>query len=198
MSQPAKNFDAFLSHSHEDAEWVEALAKRLEDECEFKIWLDKWTLVPGKSWQQGIAKGLNQAAACAACVGAKTPGGWFQEEVQRALDLQVNDPDFRVIPVLLPDGDPNLFPAFLSLRTWADFRDGQDPGYAFHVLKQGIKGEPPGRWPPKDDVPPKVTITKYEQKVIELRKLAVHLHEQVTIEIERKLMEKWLDEGEGP
>jgi hypothetical protein len=66
------------------------------------------------------------------------------------------------------------------------------------VLKQGIKGEVPGRWPPKDDVPPKVTITKYEQKVIELRKLAVHLHEQVTIEIERKLMEKWLDEGEGP
>ena len=45
---------------------MEALAKRLEDECEFKIWLDKWTLVPGKSWQQGIAKGLNQAAACAA------------------------------------------------------------------------------------------------------------------------------------
>jgi hypothetical protein len=43
--------DAFLSHSHQDAEIVEALAKRLEDETGLRVWLDKWVLVPGERWR---------------------------------------------------------------------------------------------------------------------------------------------------
>ena len=57
MKSLKDRFDTFLSHSHDDAEWVERLAKRLEDECGFRIWLDKWILVPGKSWQQEMKKG---------------------------------------------------------------------------------------------------------------------------------------------
>ena len=38
-------YDAFLSHSHQDAEIVEALAKRLEDDAGLRVWLDKWVLV---------------------------------------------------------------------------------------------------------------------------------------------------------
>ena len=48
-------YDAFLSHSHEDAEIVEALATRLEDDAGLRVWLDKWVLVPGEPWRQAIA-----------------------------------------------------------------------------------------------------------------------------------------------
>jgi len=197
MTNEKKPYDAFLSHSHIDAEWVETIACRLEDECAFQIWLDKWVLVPGKSWQQAMARGLDEAIACAVCIGSNTPHGWFQEEIERALDIQTRNQSFRVIPVLLSDASPDYVPSFLSLRTWADFRNGKDDDYAFHVLKQGIKGEPVGRWPLKlndtnDDV-----FVKYEQKILELKKFrALGLHEEVVIEFERKILDRWIDEGD--
>ena len=48
MTSSGAHFDAFLSHSHEDTSWIEGLARRLEDECGFTIWLDRWVLGPGK------------------------------------------------------------------------------------------------------------------------------------------------------
>jgi hypothetical protein len=147
MSNSQPEFDAFLSYSHRDAAWVETLAQRLEDEHGFKVWLDKWVLVPGGSWQQAIAKGLNQAKTCVICLGAQTPRGWFRQEIERALDLQTKNDSFRVIPLLLPNVSMDNIPDFLGLRTWADFRQGKDQKYNFHVLKCGIMGEPVGRWP---------------------------------------------------
>jgi TIR domain-containing protein len=191
---PQTSMDAFLSHSHDDATWVEALARRLEDECKFKVWLDKWVLVPGKSWQQAMARGLEDARSCAVFIGANTPRGWFQQEIERALDLQTRNADFRVIPVLMPDADLSVVPAFLSLRTWADFRDGQDKDYALHVLRQGIKGEPVGRWPRNDNS--EGVLHKYGQRIVELAHFrSLGVHEEVIIEFERKILDKWLDEG---
>jgi hypothetical protein len=196
MSSTPSQFDAFLSYSHDDGAWVEQLARRLEDHSGFRVWLDRWILVPGKSWQQAMAKGLEEASTCAVCVGARTPRGWCEQEIERALDLQTKKSDFRVIPVLLPDASADIVPAFLSLRTWADFRDGHDRDYALHVLTQGIKGEPIGRWPPSVPPVPSHTLTEYEQKIAELRRLhGLGLHEEVVIEFERKILDRWLDGG---
>jgi hypothetical protein len=189
-------YDVFLSYSHEEAEWVENLAKRLADDCAMEVWLDKWNLTPGGSWQQEMAKGLDEAKTCAVCIGKKTPTGWFREEVERALDLQTRTPGFRVIPVLLPEASAGAIPQFLSLKTWADFRKGQDDGYAFHVLVQGIRGEPIGRWPPGQAVGTGETLLEYQRKLAELKVLRPGLHEEVVIEFERKIMSLWL-EGKG-
>jgi hypothetical protein len=81
-----------LSHPHQYGDWVEGLARRLEDEHQLRVWLDRWILVPGESWQQAMAKGLEEAASCAVCVGEKTPRGWFQQEAEKALNKQANDP----------------------------------------------------------------------------------------------------------
>ncbi|VVB85168.1 TIR domain protein [uncultured archaeon] len=75
MTNDEKIFDVFLSHSHSDAIVVEALAKQLEDEFKFRVWLDKWVLIPGESWEQEIARGLDQAKSCAVCIGKETPEG---------------------------------------------------------------------------------------------------------------------------
>ena len=138
-------YDVFLSHSHVDAEWVETvLARRLEDEYQLRVWLDKWVLIPGQSWQHDMARGLHSARACAVCIGENTPLGWFKEEIERALDRQTKIPSFNVIPVLLPNAKTINVDNFLELRTRVDFRT-TDYDQAFYLLMCGVKGIRPGR-----------------------------------------------------
>jgi TIR domain len=194
-----EQYDVFLSHAHEDQAWVEALAQRLTDERGIRVWLDRWVLVPGQSWQQGIAKGLEHAGTCAVCLGEKTPTGWFRQEVEQALNMQTHQPAFRVIPVLLPDvaQDPaDILPPFLDLRTWADYRNGNDPEYAFHVLVQGIKGQPIGRWP---RAAAQATESKYAmaaRRLRELRELTQigGVADVVATEYQQKILSRWLEE----
>ena len=201
---PEPKYQVFLSHSHQYGAWVEALAKRLEDEHGFRVWLDRWVLVPGTSWQQEITKGLEEAQVCAACVGRETSKGWFQREIEKALNRQASDAAFRVIPILLPDAPSDLtevMPAFLELRTWVDFRQGSDPDYAFHFLVQGIKGEPVGRWPlPGQDSLNSGVGSRFsdaERRLQEFRKLreaAGEFSEEVRIEYEKKILSDWFGE----
>ena len=188
-------YDVFFSYSRVDGAWVEQLARKVEDSCGLRVWLDKWVLVLGKHWQQEIARGLEMAASCAVFIGASTPEGWFQEEIESALVLQNSNPDFRVIPVLLPDGDPGVVSRFLALRMWADFRQGQDQEYAFHTLIQGIRGLPAGRWPSDPSPGCDDGVAYYEQRLRELQRLKIYgIHEAVVIEFERKILDQWLGE----
>jgi len=142
------SFDVFLSHSHADASWVDRLARRLENEAGLRVWLDRWILIPGQSWHQAMARGIEQAGSCAVCIGEHTPTGWFQREIERALNHKVYEPSFPVIPVLLPTARITNVNNFLELHTWVDFRN-PDQAYAFHALVCGIKRQPPGPWPPQ-------------------------------------------------
>lgn len=182
-------YDVFLSYSHADAEWVEDLAKRLHDRCSFRVWLDRWLLIAGRSWQQAMARGLDQAKCCAVCIGSATPNGWFRQEIERALDIQASKEHFGVIPVLLPTASPDYVPDFLSLRTWVDFRLGKDQNYAFHVLEKGIRGEPIGRWPPEAERNDTSELTIHEERILKLQRFrALGIHEQVVIELERRIV----------
>jgi hypothetical protein len=190
-----ERFDVFLSYSHSSAEWVEQLASRLEDERGFRVWLDRWMLVPGSPWQQAMAKGLRQASTCAVCLGNNTPRGWFLQEIQNALDLQTQHDDYRVIPVLLPDAPRDLseiMPSFLGLRTWADFRDDQDMELAFHVLVQGIRGEAVGRWQSSDASAAAESIgpASIAEELRELAAYKRYLHESVLIEFQHKILSR--------
>jgi hypothetical protein len=197
-----QHYDVFLSHAHEDREWVEELARRLEDEQGFRVWLDRWILIPGQSFQQAMAKGLEEADTCAVALGEKTPTGWFRQEIEHALNRQVAQPTFRVIPVLLPDAShdsTDAMPAFLDLRTWADFRKECDPGYAFHVLTQGIKGEPVGRWPiAAASLATETSYSFAERKLKQLRELTRigEVSDVVTTEFQQKILSRWLEEDD--
>jgi TIR domain len=188
----------FLSNSHEDAPWMEALARRLKDECAFQVWWNKWVLGPEKGRHQTMARGLEQVASCVVFIGAKTPSEWLQEKIEHALDLQAQNSDFKFVPVLLPGSNPNVIPEFPSLQTWADFRDGQDQEYAFHVLRQVIRGESVGRWPQSGGITSSFgKFRRYEQKITELSRFRLlGVHEEIIIEFERKILDKWLDDGE--
>jgi tetratricopeptide (TPR) repeat protein len=145
MPDATKPFDVFLSHSHADADFVRQLAEELEDKHGCKAWLDQWELIPGRPFVRGTAKGLNEAASCAVCLGENTPAGWFQNEIEKALDRQTQESEFGVIPVILPGGDRSTVDGFLKLRSWVDLRKGLSDREAMHKLVSGIKGLAPGR-----------------------------------------------------
>jgi WD40 repeat protein/energy-coupling factor transporter ATP-binding protein EcfA2 len=139
-------YDVFLSHNSADKISVEALARRLRDESGLQPWLDTWQLIPGKPWQEALEQALSQSRTCAIFIGPDGFGAWHREEMRVALDARVSDPEFRVIPVLLPDAnmpERGSLPPFLTRHTWVDFRPGLDDAHAFHSLISGIKGVAP-------------------------------------------------------
>jgi hypothetical protein len=182
-------FDVFLSHAHPDAEPVEIIGEALEDRAQLRVWLDRWVLIPGEHWQQAMAKGLNQAKTCAVCVGLHTPQGWFREEIERALNRQTKDKGFRVIPVILPDGNRSVIDDFLELRTWVDFKKGLQDHRAFHELVSGIRGMPPGRY--RGYNPPQgVDVDSIRTKLQIIHDLADVIDKELSLEYQRLLLDE--------
>lgn len=139
-------FDAFLSHSGADKPAVETLAQRLRS-VGIHPWLDKWQLIPGESWQEGLEKGLRESSVCVVFFGPGGVGPWHVKEMRAAISQNVsNRESFRVVPVLLPGAtEPERdVPLFLQGMTWVEFRESLDDADAFHRLVCGIRGVEPG------------------------------------------------------
>jgi hypothetical protein len=190
LAKEKKDFDVFLSYSHLDVSYVEELAKRLEDEFGFHVWLDKWILIPGENWQQAISQGLDQAKSCAVCIGEHTPNGWFREEIERAINRQTKNETFRVIPVLLPKAQKINVDNFLELRTWVDLRNGMDDDWNFHLLTSGIRGIVPGRPPQKEQIN-EASHIRVKEKLINIRKLRSErlIDDIIALEYQRRLLD---------
>jgi nucleotide-binding universal stress UspA family protein len=152
--------DVFLSYRGRDREFVAQIAERLRG-AGLDPWFDQWSLTAGKRWQRELEDALAHSRACAVFVGAsdllsvstgQAPVGdvsaWQREELDVALNRAVREPGFRVIPVLLPGVgdpfDPNELPAFLSTRTWVDFRRGTSDRRALQDLINATRGVPVG------------------------------------------------------
>jgi hypothetical protein len=145
-----QSYAVFLSFNSEDRAAVEHLARYLADKAKLRPWFDHWELIPGEPWVRNLERGLAASLTCAVFVGKSGEGPWQKREVETALRQQVNNADFRVIPVLLPDApkQPEL-PMFLSGNMWVDFRQkGLDDDDALWRLECGIRGVAPGRGRP--------------------------------------------------
>ena len=185
-------FDVFLSHAHPDADVVERLGVRLEDDAGMRVWLDKWVLVPGAHWQQEMARGLDEAKSCAVCLGAETPAGWFREEIERALNRQTRDSTFRVIPVILPSGSRGLVDNFLELRTWVEFHNEITDARALHVLLSGIRGVAPGRGPTTGGVGSDRRLVEVRETLVRIRTLRREqlIDDDIALEYQRRILDR--------
>jgi hypothetical protein len=124
-------------------------------------------------------------------VGGKTPSGWFREEIERALNRQTKDNGFRVIPVILPNGDRRLTDDFLELRTWVDFKNGLADADAFHLLECGVRGIPPGRRM-KTERSQSDELAALKMKLSRIRDLRFEqlIDETVALEYQRRLLDE--------
>jgi hypothetical protein len=141
-----KKYAVFLSFNREDRKMVEQIAVYLQDKVNLRPWFDEWDLIPGERWVRKLESGLAESATCAVFVGKSGEGPWQAYEVEDALRQQVNNKDFRVIPVLLPDAPQQLkLPPFLAGSMWVDFRGKQlDDTETLRRLECGIRGVTPG------------------------------------------------------
>ncbi len=141
-------FHVFVSYNSNDVSLVEELARRLKSEG-LEAWFDKWQLIPGESSQTALEQALADSGCVAVFLGSSGVGPWQNEEIRAAIARRTgqSDGNFRVIPVLLPGGtreERSRLPAFLLNSTWVEFRKSLDEEDAYHRLKSGILGLPPG------------------------------------------------------
>ena len=154
-----KSYDVFLSFHDEDRQEVEQIAVYLNDHAHLRPWFDKWNLIPGEDWVDGLDRGLRESTACAVFIGKSGEGPWQKQEVKAVLIRHVNNPNFRLIPVLLPDASQQpVLPPFLPAKMWVDFRGKSlDDDDALWRLECGIRGEPPRRGRPIESIKQETT-----------------------------------------
>ena len=151
-------FDVFLSYSRTDAPVARRLVQVLRSRG-LKVFFDRDYLTPGQAWPALLEKHLRACRAVAICLGPEGLGPWQQREQHVALDRQVQESDFPVIPLLLP-GAKDLPLGFLRLSTWVDLKAGVEDCPALDILERAIRG----RAPSPDDVglpDPRASICPY-------------------------------------
>ena len=186
-------YDAFISYSHDNEDIVEDIAGRLKEEESLEIWLDKWRLIPGDSWQQEMAHGLEKSRSCVVCIGSDKPSGWHKEEIQHALSIKIGkDPTFRVIPLLLPGSKSEYVENFLSNRLWVDISDESKLDEGIYRIVCGIRGLQPGTYSSKK----RITENPIQSFDIEEMLRRFNLYRQkglICEEIHREYQRKVLD-----
>ena len=141
MNDPFCPPDLFISYNWQDHAVVEALARALEGRG-LQVFLDRWSLVPGRAWQPELEDQIGACRAVTVILGSYGMGPWQQREASLALQRQTHEDTFAVIPVLLHGADPPL--GFLSQNTWVDLRNGLDDSQALDSLTAAVRSEPPG------------------------------------------------------
>ena len=149
-------WDVFLSYRHPDQEAVRHIATKLRD-MGLRVWYDEWEVVPGDKFQNDLWAALKQSWTTAVFVGPKTIGGWQEQEVQTAIDIQVKE-GRRVIPVFLPDiPDPDKVDiGFPSLNSRVVFEHVVADQRALNRIYWGITGINP-------DNPAKAPVLKVQK-----------------------------------
>jgi hypothetical protein len=133
-----QQYDVFISYNSIDQALVTALASQLKNK-QLNVFLDRWHLIPGQPWPERLRNVLSSCAAVAVCIGPGEMGPWQLREMYFALERQNREPDFPVIPLLLPEANPSL--DFLSQNMWVDFRGGIEEPMALSILLAAIRHE---------------------------------------------------------
>lgn len=131
----------FISHSHNDREFAERLARDLMAQGQ-DVWFDKWEIQPGDSIVSRIfEEGLSQASAFLILLSKESVRSkWVREELNIATIRRIEDLT-RVIPILKEDVEiPNALRALHWVDMRSDFLNGVR---AILNVLNGVSDKPP-------------------------------------------------------
>jgi len=135
QEQPVREYDLFLSHQHNDATRVEALARQLVEKHGLRVWLDIWECGPGKLEPQCERGIKNSRFTIVAGSQTALKSKWVQWEIDKHNEL--NPEGDRLIPIKLERLD---LTADLNALLWVDFTDPDKDSDNAALLARLIRG----------------------------------------------------------
>lgn len=115
----------FISHSHQDKDFVDRLAMQLVYH-RVRVWVDRWELNVGDSLTTRIEREISGASALLLVLSrASVASDWVRRELNAGLVRELEEKRVVVMPVLKEECD---VPLFLRDKLYADFRTDFDSG----------------------------------------------------------------------
>jgi len=115
----------FISHSHQDKDFVDKLAAQLVLHKTY-VWLDRWEIKVGDSLLGKVQEGIKSASALLIVLSkASVASEWCKKELNAGLMRELDEKRVVILPLLLEGCD---IPVFLKEKKYADFRNDFDVG----------------------------------------------------------------------
>ena len=111
-----RNFiPVFISHSHQDKDFVDKLAGQLVMHIAY-VWLDRWETKVGDSLLGKVQAGIKSASALLIILSkASVASEWCKKELHAGLMRELQEKRVVVLPLLLADCD---IPVFLKEKKY--------------------------------------------------------------------------------
>ncbi len=132
--------DVFISYAHEDADWVRALAERLE-RGGVRVYFDEWDLMPGTVAVHELDEAIRRSGSAIQVLSpVALAKPWVREEYAALLQQSV-ERGLRFIPIIYGEVE---IPPFAANRVSLDFRKASGRAYDDRVadLVGAIRGDP--------------------------------------------------------
>ncbi|MGN2431056.1 toll/interleukin-1 receptor domain-containing protein [Pseudomonas syringae] len=121
----------FLSHNHNDKQFVRKLAKDL-DAHGVRVWLDEAEMKIGDSLIAKIRNGIDEVDFFAVILSPSSISApWVVNELDVAMNLQLKGKAIKILPLMYKECE---LPGFLPGRFYADFRKEADYEKSFELL----------------------------------------------------------------
>jgi formylglycine-generating enzyme required for sulfatase activity len=117
-----RKLTVFVSYNTLDRDPVRMVVRELESRGIGVMW-DQGGFAAGQFWLPELERMLKSACdAVVLCLGPSGMGYWQYNEMGLAFDRKRAEPEFPVIPILLPKSQPGGL--VLGMLTWIDLREG--------------------------------------------------------------------------
>src|SRR5262245_41660660 len=120
MAEGQASYDVFVSYSRADHRHAAEIDSALRG-AGLATFFDRRSLDPGLPWVRALEQAIGHSKAVVVLIGPSGFGNTQQYERDLALVRQTRQPDFPLVPVILPGASTELPFNFLQLLTWIDF-----------------------------------------------------------------------------
>jgi hypothetical protein len=103
----------FLSHSSADGAAAKVVAQLLRN-AGLSVWLELDEITPGQAWLPVLETALKASTHFVVLVGEAGVKSWVEREVRYALERNTDNPEYRIVPLLLAGAVEQDLPLFLK------------------------------------------------------------------------------------
>ncbi|MEU4445118.1 toll/interleukin-1 receptor domain-containing protein [Actinosynnema sp. NPDC050801] len=115
-------YDLFISYSHRQREFVQALAVKLR-RSQLRVWFDDWEMQPGDYLRDRIVSGIGQSRYLLVLMSTDAlTSNWVKYELNCGITSEIEALGVVVIPALAPEMSPELLPLDLKAKYYRDMR----------------------------------------------------------------------------